>query len=115
MVERTEPDGTIKRRLILNLKKSGATAAAAKVERVMLPAPIDVVCDCLDLLAIAEEWEDVEAIVLDFPMQSGTCQCSPTREGLQSHEYVANSLCGYAHRKAADHRPPPNKTSCLLQ
>jgi len=53
----------VKKRLILDSKKSGVSAAASKLERVILPRLLDAALDILHLLATGKE---VEVMVLDF-------------------------------------------------
>ena len=65
MVTKVRPDGTTKRRLILDCRESGANLLAQKGGRVQLPRPTDLVDDALFLLSRAEG-EEVEALVLDF-------------------------------------------------
>ena len=55
--------GKVKKRLILDTKTSGVSTSASKMERVILPKLLDVVFDCLHLLAAGG---DLEYLVLDF-------------------------------------------------
>ena len=62
----------IKKRLILDSKSSGISRVATKHERVVLPRMLDVALDTLHLM---EQHEDVEFMVLDFLMHSGSSLC----------------------------------------
>jgi hypothetical protein len=66
IISKDRPDGTVKKRLILNLKSSGVTAATKKHERVILPRSLDVIWDCLELLHELPAGSDVDLLVLDF-------------------------------------------------
>ena len=59
-------EGRTKRRLILDLKRSGISARTAHTHRVVLPRISDLVRDILLLLADATAEEEVEIFVLDF-------------------------------------------------
>ena len=61
-----EKNGRIKRRLVLDCKRSGIVKASFLNKRILLPRIIDAVHDHLDLSAIAEPWEEVEMFILDF-------------------------------------------------
>jgi len=70
IVEKARPDGTIKRRVILNCKSSGVSKASTKSEKAVLPRVLDVVFDCLEACSNAKpyasgpEW-NVDVIVAD--------------------------------------------------
>lgn len=56
----------IKRRLILDCKRSHVNAGSVQVERIILPIVTDAIEDALSLLHLADDGEDVEWMVLDF-------------------------------------------------
>ena len=58
--------GKIKRRLILDLRRSGISARTRHTHRVVLPSISDAVQDALRLLSTAAEDEQVEFFILDF-------------------------------------------------
>ena len=61
--------GGVKKRIIIDLRRSGVSRSSFKSERVMLPRALDLVWDVLDLLADADA-DEVEGepthIILDF-------------------------------------------------
>ena len=59
-------NGRVKRRLILDLKRSGMSARTAKTHRVVLPRVSDAVADALFVLADIVDGESFEWLVLDF-------------------------------------------------
>ena len=61
-----EKQGKIKRRLILDLNKSGMSRRTRKTHRVVLPRLSDLVNDVLHLLSTRTENQGVEILVLDF-------------------------------------------------
>ena len=56
VVEKTRPDGTIKRRVILNCKSSGVSKASTKSEKAVLTRVLDVVFDCLEACSNAKQY-----------------------------------------------------------
>ena len=61
-----EKQGRVKRRLILDLKRSGISKRTRKTHRVVLPRLSDLVSDVLRLLSTRTENQGVEILVLDF-------------------------------------------------
>ena len=62
---KTKLDGSIKRRIIMDSKRSGVTAASRKMYKATLPRATDLVADNLALQAAASPGEEVESMVLD--------------------------------------------------
>ena len=60
MVSKERADGTIKRRLILDCRESGANLLAQKGGRVQLPRPTDLIDDALFLLSRAAQPEPIQ-------------------------------------------------------
>ena len=58
-------DGTVKRRIIMDSKRSLVTEASRKSYRAVLPRATDLVHDILDLMATADSPEDLDILVLD--------------------------------------------------
>ena len=50
VLEKTRADGTVKRRVILNCKTSGISAASAKAQKVCLPHAVDIAHEAMDLM-----------------------------------------------------------------
>ena len=77
-------DGTfakkIKRRLLLNLKKSGITSISVKTERPELPRILDVIFANLDLMRAQRAVEDgCVNLYLTSPMLSSISPRAPTK------------------------------------
>ena len=64
-ITKTRVDGTVKRRIILDSKKSAVTAASRKQYRSVLPRATDFVTDLLALQATAPEYQEVEIFICD--------------------------------------------------
>ena len=56
----------VKKRLILDCKKSGLSRSSRKTERALLPRVRDVVHYCVTLTADLHGTEEVELLVVDF-------------------------------------------------
>jgi len=68
VVEKTKPDGTKKRRIILNCKSSGVSRVSKKTERVRLPRVMDVVFDTMEICcgsAAEQGTDEAEFYVVD--------------------------------------------------
>ena len=68
VVEKTKPDGTKKRRIILNCKSSGVSRVSKKTERVRLPRVMDVVFDTMDICSgntVDHDNDEAEVYVVD--------------------------------------------------
>jgi len=50
VLEKMRADGTVKRRVILNCKTSGISAASAKAQKVCLPRAVDIAHEAMDLM-----------------------------------------------------------------
>ena len=58
-------DGTCKRRIIMDARRSGVTASSRKMYKAVLPRQTDLVQDTLRLLSGAKDAESVDYMVLD--------------------------------------------------
>ena len=65
MITKTK-NGKVKRRLVVDCRRSGLVAASKLDERILLPRVTDAVEEQLDLLSFCGEGEEVEWFVLDF-------------------------------------------------
>ena len=61
-----EKQGKVKKRLILDLKRSGISNRTRKTHRVAFPRLSDLIQDMLQLLATRSAEQEVEVFVLDF-------------------------------------------------
>ena len=65
-----EKKGKRGRRMIVNLKRSGVSAASRKTERVLLPRTLDSVWDLIELLlkkaSSSSSSQQIDALVIDF-------------------------------------------------
>ena len=66
MITKEKPDGSVKRRLILDCKESGVNSLATRGGRLLLPRPTDVVEDAMYMLWHNKEGGTLEAMVLDL-------------------------------------------------
>ena len=64
-IVKQKPDGSTKRRIIMDSKRSSVTAASRKMYKATFPRATDLVADILSLQANAPQNESVEAFVLD--------------------------------------------------
>jgi hypothetical protein len=65
MITKTK-NGRLKRRLVLDSKRSRVVQVSAMPERVLLPRITDAITDHLDLMALCTHFESVEFFILDF-------------------------------------------------
>ena len=61
-----ERDGVVKKRMILDTKKSGLKHCSAKHQRVLLPRLLDAISKGINLMSSCGEGESTEWLVLDF-------------------------------------------------
>ena len=71
IIEKQKPDGTVKRRVILNCRSSGVSKSSKKSEKAVLPRVLDLVFDtlemCVDAVGVDSEDEfSVELWVADI-------------------------------------------------
>ena len=64
-IKKTKLDGTIKRRIIMDSKRSSVTEASKKMYKAVLPRATDLVHDALAMLADADTADDVEIFICD--------------------------------------------------
>ena len=64
-IVKDRPDGSQKRRIIMDSKQSGATDCTKRHYRAILPRQTDLIADILNLLAEAQAAESVLLFVLD--------------------------------------------------
>ena len=65
-------DGTVKRRFIMDSKRSSVTAASRKTYKAILPRATDLVTDVLSLKSEASPDDGIDLLVLD-PMTKLVC------------------------------------------
>ena len=64
-IKKIKPDGTTKRRIIMDSKRSSVTDASKKMYKAVLPRATDLIHDSLSLIASAATADDVEILVSD--------------------------------------------------
>ena len=64
-IDRTKSDGSIKRRLVMDSRRSGVTGASRKAYRSVLPRQTDLVADVLTLLDRKQAAQEVVLLVCD--------------------------------------------------
>jgi len=108
VVEKIKPDGTKKRRLILDCKSSGVSHASKKTERGKLPRVLDVVFDTLEICCeenVDPECEEAEFFVVGVEEAYWNVPISPKSGSTFVPNYVEGFGCVFVQRKGPEEVP----------